>query len=292
MFAPAQKIFSWPLVMTHAFTWGCVKRRRWMASASSMSTERSYELDLSSSSVLAPPKGVTFMMSRAISPSTASVQCRYWLGSVSKESFIVRGNVSRTILLVNVYGMKYTACDHERRTSSAARGRRLGCPRPPRAARADAARTGPAERPVGALPGRAGDGRGQHLRRAPPGRGAGAGHLRRRDPRGGPARPLRQARRRPGRAARRGQEHHRARAGGEAAAAFRRVGRAGRARRGPLAERDLLPARRGILSAARARSPHPLSRPVRWGSGRNGRRHRHRPRGLPVADEALLYYLG
>src|SRR5260370_14417713 len=109
MFAPAQKIFSWPLVMTHAFTWGCVKRRRWMASASSMSTERSYELDLSSSSVLAPPKGVTFMMRRAISPSTASVQCRYWLGAGSKGSFIVPGKGLRTILLFNLYIMKYTA---------------------------------------------------------------------------------------------------------------------------------------------------------------------------------------
>src|ERR1700682_4542956 len=116
MFAPAQKIFSWPLVMTHAFTWGCVKRRRWTASASSMSTERSYELDLSSSSVLAPPKGVTFMMNRAISPTTASVQCRYWLGSVSNESFIVQLKLSRTILLVNVIQVHYSALRDEGRT--------------------------------------------------------------------------------------------------------------------------------------------------------------------------------
>ena len=41
MFAPAQKIFGLPLVMTTARTSGCSKRRRLSASASSMSTPRS-----------------------------------------------------------------------------------------------------------------------------------------------------------------------------------------------------------------------------------------------------------
>ncbi len=76
MFAPAQKIFSWPLVITQAFTCGCSKRKRCTASASSMSTERSYEFDFSSSSLLWPPKGCTFITRRAISPSTDSVQWR------------------------------------------------------------------------------------------------------------------------------------------------------------------------------------------------------------------------
>ena len=46
MFAPAQKIRSLRLVMTTVRTSGCSKRRRWIASASSMSTPRSYELSL------------------------------------------------------------------------------------------------------------------------------------------------------------------------------------------------------------------------------------------------------
>jgi len=41
MFAPAQKIFSLPLVTTTARTSGCSKRSRWTASYSSMSTPRS-----------------------------------------------------------------------------------------------------------------------------------------------------------------------------------------------------------------------------------------------------------
>ena len=41
MFAPAQKIFSLPLVMTTAFTSGCSNRSRCTASYSSMSTPRS-----------------------------------------------------------------------------------------------------------------------------------------------------------------------------------------------------------------------------------------------------------
>jgi hypothetical protein len=44
MFAPAQKIRSFRLVTTTACTSGCSKRIRWIASASSMSTPRSYEL--------------------------------------------------------------------------------------------------------------------------------------------------------------------------------------------------------------------------------------------------------
>ena len=41
MLAPAQKMRSFRLVSTTAFTSGCSKRRRWSASASSMSTPRS-----------------------------------------------------------------------------------------------------------------------------------------------------------------------------------------------------------------------------------------------------------
>ena len=43
MFAPAQKTRSFRLVMTTVRTSGCSKRIRWTASASSMSTPRSYE---------------------------------------------------------------------------------------------------------------------------------------------------------------------------------------------------------------------------------------------------------
>jgi hypothetical protein len=41
MLAPAQKTRSFMLAMTTAWTSGCSKRIRWMASASSMSTPRS-----------------------------------------------------------------------------------------------------------------------------------------------------------------------------------------------------------------------------------------------------------
>jgi len=41
MLAPAQKILSCALVITQHFTPGCSKRKRWIASASSMSTLRS-----------------------------------------------------------------------------------------------------------------------------------------------------------------------------------------------------------------------------------------------------------
>ena len=92
MFAPAQKMRSCPEVMTTALTAGWVNRSLCSASASSMSTERSYELLFnsyafvcgsgpepappSSTSESWPPKGCTFMVSRATSPSTARVQCR------------------------------------------------------------------------------------------------------------------------------------------------------------------------------------------------------------------------
>ena len=46
MLAPAQKIRSFRLVMTTAWTSGCSNRMRWTASASSMSTPRSYEFSL------------------------------------------------------------------------------------------------------------------------------------------------------------------------------------------------------------------------------------------------------
>ena len=47
MLAPAQKMRSFRLVTTTAWTSGCSKRRRWIASASSMSTPRSYEFSFS-----------------------------------------------------------------------------------------------------------------------------------------------------------------------------------------------------------------------------------------------------
>ena len=47
MFAPAQKMRSFSDDTMTVRTSGCSKRKRWMASASSMSTARSYELSFS-----------------------------------------------------------------------------------------------------------------------------------------------------------------------------------------------------------------------------------------------------
>ena len=47
MLAPAQKMRSFSDETTTTRTSGCSKRRRWMASASSMSTPRSYEFSFS-----------------------------------------------------------------------------------------------------------------------------------------------------------------------------------------------------------------------------------------------------
>ena len=75
MFAPEQKMRSLPLVTTTLLTSGCSKRMRCRASASSMSTPRSYELSLSLYPGISPRSSSMSSLSVAIGPSNASFQC-------------------------------------------------------------------------------------------------------------------------------------------------------------------------------------------------------------------------
>ena len=76
MLAPEQNTRSRALVTMTLRTSGCSKRMRCSASASSMSTPRSYELSLSLYPSRTPPSSATSSASVAIGPSHASFQCR------------------------------------------------------------------------------------------------------------------------------------------------------------------------------------------------------------------------